>query len=337
MRPAPSTRDPSPVNDPEPEPEQQPSFGAARRVSVVLPVRNGADTITRQLDALAAQTYAGQWQIVIADNGSTDGTAAVVTSWGESRAEHPGGRRPDLLVVDASARPGVGPARNVGTRAASGDVILYCDADDRCSPDWVSCMVTALADHPIVGGPCSVEAPDGTIYPAPTDLHRTLGIVPFAIGGNFGVWRQVFDRVGGFEDEHPAAKAEDAEFCLRAWEFGYEAGFAPGALMIKARRQDLASTYRQWHGYGMGTMFNVCRYRDRGLPRRLLAQEVRVVGWMIVHIVRIRTPDGRHRWLRWGAGRIGWIEGYLRFHQLPVAPQPPDARPMASAPAARPS
>ncbi len=56
------------------------------------------------------------------------------------------------------------------------------------------------------------------------------------------MWREVFDRVGGFENEHPAAKAEDAEFCIRAWEFGYEAGFAPGALMIKARRQDLAST-----------------------------------------------------------------------------------------------
>jgi glycosyltransferase involved in cell wall biosynthesis len=303
-------------------------FGTPRRVSVVLPVRNGADVIARQLDALAGQTYAGEWEVVVADNGSTDGTADVVAKWAD--------RLPDLRVVDASARPGVGPARNVGTRAATGDAVLYCDADDRCAPDWVSCMVAALADHPIVGGPCSVEAPDGTVYAAPVKLHLTLRAVPFAIGGNFGVWIDVFERVGGFEAEHPEAKAEDAEFCIRAWEHGYEAGFAPGALMVKARRGDLTSTYHQWHGYGMGTMFNVCRYRDRGLPRLLLEQEVRHVGWMILHLSRIRTHDGRHRWVRWASGRIGWIEGYLRFRRLPVAPRPAGARPLRPAPGTAP-
>jgi glycosyltransferase involved in cell wall biosynthesis len=323
-----ATRDPSCVTDPTSDPEPPPRFGPPRRVSVVIPVRNGARVISRQLDALAAQTYPGDWEIVVADNGSTDGTAKVVHDWADQPVQPGQARRPDLRVVDASTWPGVGPARNVGTRAATGDAILYCDADDRCSPGWVACMVAALGEHPIVGGPCSVEADDGSVHPPPTRLHLTLGLVPFPIGGNFGLWLDVFEAVGGFEDENPAAKAEDAEFCLRGWELGYEAGFAPGALMTKARRPDLASTYHQWHGYGMGTMFNVCRYRDRGLPRQLVRQELRIMGWMIVHLAQIRTADGRYRWTRWVAGRIGYLEGYLRFHRLPVAPRPAGARPL---------
>jgi hypothetical protein len=192
-------------------------------------------------------------------------------------------------------------------------------------------MAAALVDHPIVGGPCSVEDPDGTVHPAPTKLHQTFGVVPYPVGGNFGLWVDVFEAVGGFEAENAMAKAEDAEFCIRAWELGYDAGFAPGATMVKARRLDLASTFRQWRGYGLGTMFNVCRYRDRGLPRLVAKRELRVLGWMLVHITNVRTHDGRHRWVRWLSSRVGWIEGFIRFHGIPVAPRPAGARPMAAA------
>jgi glycosyltransferase involved in cell wall biosynthesis len=306
---------------PEPRPvTERPSGTPPARVSVVIPVRNGAGVIARQLDALAAQAYDGDWEVVIADNGSSDGTAEVARRWAD--------RLPGLRVADAGARPGVGPARNVGTRAATGDAVLFCDADDECDPHWVASMARALADHPIVGGPCSVEDPDGTVHPAPTALHLTFGVVPFPIGGNFGVWVDVFDHVGGFDEDHPQAKAEDAEFCIRAWELGYVAGFAPGALMVKARRLDLASTYHQWRGYGVGSMFNMWRYRDRGAIRLVLRSEVRIFGWMVLHLGRLRTHDGRHRWVRWVSGRVGWVEGFLRFRRLPPAPRPPGARPL---------
>jgi len=291
-------------------------------VSVVIPVRNGAAVIHRQLDALTGQTYPGAWEVVVADNGSTDDTVAVVEGWAD--------RLPGLRVVDAGSRPGVGPARNAGTAAARGEAVLYCDADDACDPGWVSGMVDALTRYPIVGGPCAVEDPDGTVYDAPTRLHETFGVVPFPIGGNFGVWVDVFDRVGGFEADHPEAKAEDAEFCIRAWELGYVAGFAPDARVVKARRLDLRSTYHQWRGYGVGTMFNMRRYRDRGVPRRVLKREVRILGWMVVHLPRIVHADGRHRWVRWASGKVGWIEGLVRFRRLPPAPRPPGARPLRS-------
>ena len=64
-----------------------------RSVSVVMPTRNVAETVGGQLAALAAQTYTGDWELVVADNGSTDDTAPVLHRWAD--------RIPHLRVVDA--------------------------------------------------------------------------------------------------------------------------------------------------------------------------------------------------------------------------------------------
>jgi glycosyltransferase involved in cell wall biosynthesis len=290
-----------------------------RLVSVVVPVRDGAEHIHRQLDALSDQTYRLPWEVVVADNGSTDGTAEVARRWE--------GRLPGLRVVDASAGRGVGPARNQGTRASCGDAVLYCDADDRCVPEWVERMADALTRHPIVGGPCAIEDPDGSRLPASERLATAFDVVPTPIGGNFGVRRSVFDEVGGFDEHHPDAHAEDAEFALRAWERGHEAAFAAGALVIKSRKPDARSTFHQWRGYGIGAMHNALLFRDRGLPRLLVRQEVRLLGWLLAHPGALRTREGRLRWLRWVAGRVGWLEALWRYRRMPIAPRPPNARP----------
>ncbi len=294
-------------------------------VSVVIPVRNGAAVLHRQLDALAAQTHTGSWEVVIADNGSTDGSAGVAMQWSD--------RLPGLRVIDASQRRGVGSARNRGCEESASEAVLFCDADDEASPEWVASMVAALGAHPIVGGPCEIEDPDGSIVPAPGKLGLTLGSVPFPLGGCFGVWRDVFVEVGGFETDHPEAQAEDAEFCLRAWELGHVAGFAPGALMTKSRRPDVRSTFRQWKGYGTGAMFNACRFRDRGTMELLVRGEIRLVGWMFVHLPEVRTREGRMRWVRWAAAKAGWVTGYVHYRRLPAAPRPPGARALVSPPA----
>ena len=100
-------------------------------ISVVIPVRDGAATIGDQLEALGQQTYQGEWEIVIADNGSTDGTAELAErSWSHPRAA--------LRVVDASSRPGSSFARNRGAIEAAGDFLAFCDADDIVAPGWLT-------------------------------------------------------------------------------------------------------------------------------------------------------------------------------------------------------
>ena len=97
--------------------------------SVIIPVYNGANYITQQLDALAAQTGNPSFEVLVCDNGSTDDTRAVVESY---NASYP------LRVVDASQRAGASHARNMGAVQAMGDVLIFCDGDDLVEPDWVA-------------------------------------------------------------------------------------------------------------------------------------------------------------------------------------------------------
>ena len=78
-------------------------------LSVVLPCRNGAATIAVQLEALASQFWSGTWELVVADNGSTDESMRIVESFRD--------RLPALQVVDASAGPGIPATLNAGVRA----------------------------------------------------------------------------------------------------------------------------------------------------------------------------------------------------------------------------
>src|SRR5579864_1647403 len=88
------------------ESQQTPRPPGGARLSIVIACRNEAETLPKQLDALAAQDWPGWWQVVVVDNGSTDGTAEVARRWAD--------RISNLEVVDASQRRGQAYARNVG-------------------------------------------------------------------------------------------------------------------------------------------------------------------------------------------------------------------------------
>jgi glycosyltransferase involved in cell wall biosynthesis len=90
------------------------------KLSVIIPCLNGAATIATQLAALARQQWDQPWEIVVADNGSTDESVGIV--------ERYRGRLQNLRVADASARRG--RALNVGAKEATGDALVFCDVDD---------------------------------------------------------------------------------------------------------------------------------------------------------------------------------------------------------------
>src|SRR5256712_11213296 len=109
------------------------------RLSVVIPCRNTADQLPRQLWALAREKWQGWGEVVIADNGSTDGTREGAEAFKD--------RLPHLLVVDASARRGASHARSVGALSASGEAFLFLDADDEIAPGYLPAIADALAHH----------------------------------------------------------------------------------------------------------------------------------------------------------------------------------------------
>src|ERR1700756_5684791 len=98
------------------------------KLSVIIPCYNVGDNIAAQLEALAGQQWSEPWEVIVADNGSTDNSLQVVRECAR--------RLPELRIIDASGKAGAAHARNVGARAATGDYLAFCDADDEVAPGW---------------------------------------------------------------------------------------------------------------------------------------------------------------------------------------------------------
>lgn len=105
-------------------------------VSVVIPAYNAERFIRRSLESVLRQTYS-HIEILVSDDGSTDGTANVVKSYEDPRVHY-------------SYQPnrGQGPARNAGIRQAKGDYVTFLDADDFYLPTKVERQVEFLQQHP---------------------------------------------------------------------------------------------------------------------------------------------------------------------------------------------
>ena len=148
-------------------------------ISVVVPVRNGMPWVEDQLRALADQQVEVDWEVVVAENGSDDGTRSCVQRWSE--------RCPRIHLVDASARRGAGAARNIGVRAARGRLLAFCDSDDVVRPGWIASMTTALADADLVAGVFDFSALDGVPTSIPVARrHTAIGVPPLRPGRQFG-------------------------------------------------------------------------------------------------------------------------------------------------------
>ena len=117
------------------------------KLSVIIPCLNAAGTIGAQLDALAVQQWDQPWEVIVADNGSTDRSLAIVERYRY--------KLPNLRVVDASARRGQPCALNTGAMAAKGDALAFCDADDEVAPGWLPAMGKALSKYDFVA--CRVD------------------------------------------------------------------------------------------------------------------------------------------------------------------------------------
>ncbi len=112
-----------------------PSRDAAPLVSVAMPVYNGAATVAEALRSLLAQTYA-PIEIIVVDDGSTDGTWEVLQSFGAS------------IRPIRQANGGIAAARNAGLRAARGEFIALMDHDDVAAPERIAAQVKFLRERP---------------------------------------------------------------------------------------------------------------------------------------------------------------------------------------------
>jgi glycosyltransferase involved in cell wall biosynthesis len=201
--------------------------------SVIVPARNAQDTLPRTLAAVAGQDLEGGYEVIVVDDGSTDGTAAVARAAGGP--------------VSVVQQPALGPAaaRNRGVQSASGAAIAFCDADVFPAVGWLEAGVRALQFADIVQGRVLPD-PEGGLGP----YDRAIWIA-FDAGlwqtANLFTTRELFDRVGGFEEwirpRAGKALAEDVWFGYKALRLGARPAFCPEALAHHAVFE------RSWRGY----------------------------------------------------------------------------------------
>lgn len=281
-------------------------------VTVIIPCRNVVGMIEEQLAALAVQDFSGTVEVLLSDNGSRDGLADHVEAWR---------RRYGLTLrrVDASGRPGVSHARNMGLRAAASDVVAVCDADDVVSPGWLTALVEQVhSDFAVVGGAIDVTALNDEVRQAwrpgpPADrLPVKLGFKPYAIGANLAVRREAALEIGGWDEDYVGG-GDDVDFSWRLQLAGHRIGFAAGAVVHYRYRTDLRGTARQARAYARCEARLLVQYADDG-ARPYRPSHTRIEASWLRHNLcdLVRSEASRGRWVYKASTIVGRIAGAVR-------------------------
>ena len=276
-------------------------------VTVVIPCLNAGAEVARQLDALREQQFDGQWEVVVADNGSTDDTRVVAESFVDCL--------PDLRIVDASSRRGRHYACNTGANAAKGRGVVFVDADDLVAPGYLAAMARALEHSAVVAArldhTLDPEWMNGVGSAVQTNgLQNGFEFLPFGAGASLGFRRDVFEELGGFR-EH-ATLCEDVELCWRAQLADYQIRFVPDAVIRYRSRPTLAQMYRQHRDYARAWPLLYKEFRSVGMPRRSTRAVLADWGTIARSLPRLRTRTEVARWLRRTGRSIGRLEGSVR-------------------------
>jgi glycosyltransferase involved in cell wall biosynthesis len=268
-------------------------------LSVVIPVFNNKDVLGPQLEAVLGQEVGEDFEVVVADNGSTDGSRDVVLRY---RAADP-----RVRLVDASARRGPAAARNLGAAAAVSDRIFFCDGDDVAQPGWLAGLRDALATSDIaVGGldMCSLngQAPCPAQDPCPPHFR----FLAAGLSANMAVRRAAFEAVGGFDED--LRVGEDVDLCWRMQMGGSRLERQMDAVVAKRARPIGGKLFSQSVGYGRSDVALFRRFRDAGMPRQAW-QAVRVWGWLVLNVWTVARPGRRTTWFRALFIQIGHLLG----------------------------
>lgn len=194
-------------------------------VSIVIPTHNKQQELRRCLHAVLAQRTSRQCEVLVCDDGSTDGTAAMLAEWS--------GREPRLHYL--RQRDGVhGPAaaRNLGIRHARAPLVAMTDDDTIPDECWLESLCAAAERHGVAGAEGRVTAgrPFGPWETAP--VNETGGVY---LTCNALYRRDALAAAGGFDERFPFAAFEDCDLAAKLKQHG-EIAWAPDAVVVHPPR-----------------------------------------------------------------------------------------------------
>jgi len=297
----------------------------APEISVVIPCHNSSSVLGLQLDSLYNQRDAPAFEVIVVDNRSTDGLVDVVDRW------H--GRWPSVRLVSADAESGVSYARNVGADAARSTLLMFCDADDVTAATWVRqglrnfeyADLWSGAAIPVVDSEFGMKVADLRLRIGDTDEWRPLvddqdTAFPILMGGNFGVTKELFFELGGFDQSLPLA-GEDNDFAVRARRAGQRIPVSPTARIAYRIRSNPAERRRQQ--YRAGVAHGLIATRFDLWKKSPFPGWWDVLGRSVGALVRMCLPGGTRDWPglseRFSVG-LGLAHGAIKYRYLRRVP-----------------
>jgi glycosyltransferase involved in cell wall biosynthesis len=213
-------------------------------VSIVVCSYNGAQTLEACLTSLQQIDYP-DYEIILVDDGSTDKTPQISKDF------------PNVKTI-RQKNMGLSYARNVGFKAARGEVIAYTDSDCMADKDWLYYLIGTLeqGDFVAVGGPnisppaqswaqaCVAASPGQPSHVLITDSEAEH--IP---GCNMAFYKWALELIGGFDAEYRKA-GDDVDVCWRLMQLGHRIGFSPAAIVWHHRRFTIRAYFKQQAGYG---------------------------------------------------------------------------------------
>ncbi|MEE2785397.1 MAG: glycosyltransferase [Pseudomonadota bacterium] len=286
-------------------------------ISVVVPCLNAGQFIGQALGALLAQEFTGSYEIVVADNGSSDNTRSIVKEMQQTHA--------NIRLVDAADHRGAAHARNSGASAAQGRAILFTDADDEVSPGWLQAMGDALNEHDLVGcgfdtqslnEPWQSESWANGQNGELNNFHPPF--LPWSGAGALGVLRAKHLEVGGFDET--LLVLEDADYCWRIQLTGIAMHFVKATNIRYRFPKKYSHMYKQMRRLGQYHALLYRRYVDRGMPRLHQPRPVASIyrtwkGWL-QRAYRAKTRVEKARLVRDLGWNVGRLYGSIRYRVM---------------------
>lgn len=272
------------------------------RVSVIVPAYNAAAHITEALESVEGQTYR-DWEVVVADDGSTDDTGSIAARFGDR-----------VRVVRSDRNRGLAGARNLAIEHARGELLALLDSDDRWLPEYLQSQ-TAAYDAAIASqGRVGLVTCDALLLERGHVAHETYAD-RFGVADEITVAsllrsnpifisvlmpKAVVDEVGGFAPE--LRSCEDLDLWFRIVEAGYRVVRNSRALVVYRLGPEQLSAQRGYMAHASQAVYRRALERGRltRRERRLAARAMRLQR-AVHELDAISSRRDRSRWSRYAS------------------------------------